>query len=161
MSSKKSLGISYSRGMACCSMVTLTQEKLFRQAAPTLQLKSVPCAAATCQYLHVKVAASLQGSLLQCKAVAERRGLSHRRYATAAELQAAYPMNAKEGYEGLFENGAGTIKVSRFVLGIMQSATLTYCSQYGCHQVMLWARLCVHGKLAHRHSCKRPMRVCN
>jgi len=76
----------------------------------------------------MKVATSLQGSLLQCKAVAERRGLSHRCYATAAELQAAYPMNAKEGYEGLFENGAGTIKVSPCVLGTMQSATLTYFS---------------------------------
>ena len=128
MSWNKSLANGYSKGMACCFMVTLTQEKLFRQAAPTLQLNSVPCAAATCQYMYVKLAASLQGSLLQCQAVAERRGLSHRRYTTAAELQAAYPMNAKEGYEGLFENGAGTIKASRCVPGIMQSATLTYFS---------------------------------
>lgn len=108
--------------MAYFSMVTLTQERLFRQAALMLQLQNVPCAAATCHYLHVKVAGLLQGSLLQCQAVAERRGLCHRRYSTAAELQAAYPMNAKEGYEGLFENGAGTIKVSLCVLGIMQSA---------------------------------------
>ena len=122
-------------------MVTLTQEKPFRQAAPILQLNNVPCAAAACQYLYVKVAASLQGSLLQCRAVAERRGLSHRRYATAAELQAAYPMNAKKGYEGLFENGAGTIKVSHCVSGQCK-APFSHTSATCSHQVILWARLC-------------------
>ena len=131
--------------MACCSMVTLTQEKLFRQAAPTLQLNSVPCAAATCQHVYVKLTALMQGSLLQCRAVAESRGLSHRRYTTAAELKAAYPMNAKEGYEGLFENGAGTIKVRRCVPGITQSATLTYTHSATCsHQVTLCGCKVVH-----------------
>ncbi|KAL0039386.1 hypothetical protein WJX79_005724 [Trebouxia sp. C0005] len=73
---------------------------------------------------------TVQGSLLQCKAVAERRGLSHRRYATAAELQAAYPVNAKEGYEGLFENGAGTIKAKEAV-----AAMLKLAQQAGLHIV--------------------------
>ena len=53
----------------------------------------------------------MQGSLLQCKAVAELRQLPHRCHATAAELEAEYPMNAKQGYQGLFEAGAGAIKV--------------------------------------------------
>ncbi|KAL0053637.1 hypothetical protein WJX82_008652 [Trebouxia sp. C0006] len=73
---------------------------------------------------------TVQGSLLQCQAVAERRGLCHRRYSTAAELQAAYPMNAKEGYEGLFENGAGTIKAKEAV-----AAMLKLAQQAGLHIV--------------------------
>ena len=53
----------------------------------------------------------VQGSLLACKQVAERRGLPHKVHRTAAELRAQYPMKAKEGYQGLFEPGAGSIKV--------------------------------------------------
>lgn len=53
----------------------------------------------------------VQGSLLACKQVAERRGLPHKVLSTPAELQTEYPMNAKEGYQGLFEPGAGSIKV--------------------------------------------------
>ena len=56
---------------------------------------------------------SVQGSLLACKQVAERRGLPHKVLSTPAELQAEYPMNAKEGYQGLFEPGAGSIKVRK------------------------------------------------
>lgn len=54
---------------------------------------------------------AVQGSLLQCQAVAQRRGLSHQYYASANELHESYPMNAKEHYQGLFEHGAGSIKV--------------------------------------------------
>ncbi len=61
--------------------------------------------------VHIGIVGILQGSLLQCKAVAERRHLSHKCYITAAELEAEYPMNAKEGYQGLFETNAGAIKV--------------------------------------------------
>lgn len=56
----------------------------------------------------------MQGSLLACKQVAERRGLPHKVLSTAAELQAEYPMNAKEGYQGLFEPGAGSIKACQY-----------------------------------------------
>ena len=57
------------------------------------------------------VESALQGSLLQCQAVAQHRQLPHQYYASADELQARYPINAREGYQGLFEHGAGSIKV--------------------------------------------------
>lgn len=65
---------------------------------------------------------TVQGSLLQCQAVAQRRQLPHQYYAAHHELQDQFPMNAKEGYQGLFEHGAGSIKAQQAVKAMLVSA---------------------------------------
>lgn len=58
-----------------------------------------------------------QGSLLACQAIADQRQLSYKLHSTAQELNQRYPLNAKEGYQGLFEDGAGSINVCPINVG--------------------------------------------
>lgn len=58
-----------------------------------------------------------QGSLLACQAIADQRQLSYKLHSTAQELNQQYPLNAKEGYQGLFEDGAGSINVRAIKVG--------------------------------------------
>ena len=65
-----------------------------------------------------------QGSLVACQAIAEQRQLSYKYHSTAQELNQRYPLNAKEGYQGLFEDGAGSINVSMPAINMMSKCLL-------------------------------------